>query len=169
MRTDGRMILFMIYPLCKVSSLINDKLLSAKKISRKTFYIQLSSVVLTNNSTRYDKMKIHIFKNLLCNIWISCCFHHLLVLADTRRGFQSEQQQQMFLKFASLNVYSMYMVVIISAVFSYESISNYREILLFSSINLAPLNSSELWISLQKKYVVLRLFQSHIEIVTPKI
>lgn len=87
MRTDGRMLLFMIYPLCKVSSLINDKLLSAKKISRKTFYIQLSSVVLTNNSTRYDKMKIHIFKNLLCNIWISCCFNHLLVLADTRRGF----------------------------------------------------------------------------------
>lgn len=42
------------------------------------------------------------------------------------------------------------MVVIISAVFSYESISNYREILLFSSVNLAPLNSSELWISLQK-------------------
>lgn len=75
----------------------------------------------------------------------------------------------MFMKFASLNVYSMYMVVIISAVFSYESISNYREILLFSSVNLAPLNSSELWISLQKKYVVLRLFQSHIEIVTPKI
>lgn len=72
MRTDGRMILFMIYPLCKVSSLIIDKILPAKKISRKTFYIQLSSVVLTNNSTRYDKMKIHIFKNLLCNIWISC-------------------------------------------------------------------------------------------------
>lgn len=61
------------------------------------------------------------------------------------------------------------MVVIISAVFSYESISNYIEILLFSSVNFAPLNSSELWISLQKKYVVLRLFQSHIEIVTPKI